>query len=192
QFQKFARFDPQAAPLDDAELARRVRRVARQQPWKAPWPANERVVFPGYADLRALSRARARVLQENLGLGWPTYVRLGNWRMFTQHSRKYQVSTHNELEAALAGGEFFVGYLSTFPSLMINHAVLFYAHRPVDKATGQAQPDADHYWVYDPNHPEAPRRLDYLRDRQEFLFEKDWDFVGGFVRVYHVFGKAWQ
>lgn len=184
QFHKFARFDPRSAPLDDATLARRVRAVARIQPWRAPFPPEKRIVFPGYADLRAFSKAHGRVLQENLGLGWPTYVRVGNWRMFTHHSREYQARTHAELEAALARGEFFVGYLSTFPRLSINHAVLFYAHR-----NGGA---ADRYWVYDPNHPEAPRRLDYLPAKEEFTFEKDWDFVGGFVRVYHVFGRAWQ
>jgi hypothetical protein len=187
QFKKFARFDPKAPSPNDAELAHRVRIICRQHPWLAPWPDDRRVVIGGYKDLRELSQKRALVLQENIGLGWPTYFRVGNWRMFGVHGRGYQAREHDELEDALRRGDFFVAYLTTYPSLSINHAVLVYTHRP-------PEPDKDEigYWVYDPNHPEKPRQLDYSLGKREFAFQKDWDFVGGFVRVYHVYGKALQ
>ena len=114
QFKKFARFEPKLPPADDAELAHRLRVICRQHPWAASWSNDRRVVISGYKDLRELSEKRARVVQENIGLGWPTWLRVGDWRMFGVHSREYQAIEHAELEAALSRGDFFVAYLTTF------------------------------------------------------------------------------
>jgi hypothetical protein len=187
QFRKFARFDPRGAPLDDRQLAARVRTVALRAPWRESLPENQRVVFPGYANLREMSKARAHVLQENIGSGFLTYFRPSNARMFFQHSQKYQERTHANLDAALARGDMFVGYLSTYPRLSINHAVLFYARNP-----SPAGSQIEHYLVYDPNHAEAPRDLTWSPGNSAFSYQKDIDFVGGFVRVYQAYGKWLQ
>jgi hypothetical protein len=187
QFRKFARFDPSGAPLDDLELAARIRAVARSAPWGESLPENQRIVFPGYANLREMSKARAHVFQENLGSGFLTYFRPSNVRMFFEHSRKYQDTTHANLEAALSRGDLFVGFLSTYPKLSINHTVLVYAR--------QKDPPGDeleHYLVYDPNHAEAPRELTWSPRERAFAYQKDIDFVGGFVRVYQAYGKLLQ
>ena len=84
-------------------------------------------------------------------------------------------------------GGLFVAYLSTFPNLSINHAVLVYARKPTGRRAA-----IEHYVVYDPNHPEAPRELAWSATNGAFAFQKDWDFVGGFVRVYQVYGKPIQ
>src|SRR5438045_4887821 len=42
QFDKFARLDPRAASIDDAELAARIRQVTRRAAWKEALPENER------------------------------------------------------------------------------------------------------------------------------------------------------
>ena len=187
QFRKFARFDPSGAPLDDLELAARIRAVARSAPWGESLPENQRIVFPGYANLREMSKARAHVFQENIGNGFLTYFRPSNVRMFFEHSRKYQDTTHANLEAALSRGDLFVGFLSTYPKLTINHTVLVYAR--------QKDPSGDeleHYLVYDPNHAEAPRELTWSPRERAFAYQKDIDFVGGFVRVYQAYGKPLQ
>jgi len=186
QFHRFARFDPRGAPLDDQELARRVRDVARRPPWHPALADNERVLFPGYPDLRELSKKRGRVLQENLGLGWTAYTRIGNFRMFFLHSVRYQERTRQELNAALARGELFAAYLSDFPTLHINHSVVVFARKPSSDAS------IDRYACYDPNHPDAPRELKWLGNKHAFDFQKDEEFVGGFTRVFHVYGKALQ
>lgn len=183
QFHKFARFDPRGAPLNDKELAARVRMVAHKQPWHQALPAEQRIVFPGYRDLRTLSAARALVLQENIGLGWPTYFRVGNSRMFYKHDPAYQEKTHADLEATLKRGELFVAYLSDYPILHINHSVLVYSHKG---------PHSDRYLTYDPNHPDGPRELKWLPVKRAFDFQKDEEFVGGFTRVFQVYGKPWQ
>jgi hypothetical protein len=187
QFRKFARFDPRGTPLNDKELAARIRKVTRRAPWHAALPENQRVIFPGYANLREISKAHAQVFRENIGSGFATYFRPGNFRMFFQHSPKYQEKMHANLEAALARGDLFVGYLSTYPKLSINHCVLFYARKPT--RTGG---EIERYFVYDPNHAEAPRELTWSPGERAFAYQTDIDFVGGFVRVYQVYGKWLQ
>jgi hypothetical protein len=183
QFYKFARFDPNSPRLDESELHKRIRAVTRKPPWHDPLPPEKRIVFPGYRNLREMSRANTRLLQRNIGLGWVAYLRPGNSRMFFLHSRTYQEKTHQELEQTLASGEFFIAYLSDYPILHINHSVLVYIH------DGQR---SDHYLVYDPNHPDAPRHLKWLPAKREFSYEKDKEFVGGFTRVFRVYGKFLQ
>jgi hypothetical protein len=187
QFRKFARFDPSGVPLSDQELAARIRAVARCAPWRESLPENQRIVFPGYANLREMSKARTQVFQDNIGSGFITYFRPSNIRMFFQHSRGYQQETHANLDAALSRGDLFVGYLSTYPKLSINHAVLVYARkksRPGD--------ELKHYFVYDPNHAEAPRELTWSPREGAFAYQKDIDFIGGFVRVYQAYGNQLQ
>lgn len=188
QFSKFARFDPHVPRIDDKELVRRLREVTRHAVWRQPLPMQDRVVFPGYANLRQLSKERGRLLQDHIGHGWPSYFRLGNSRMFYNHNIKYQERMHEQINAALARGELFAAYLSDFPTLHINHTVLVYKR----KATSSPNNSDDAYDCYDPNHPDGPRELKWLPDKRVFNFEKDEEFVGGYTRVYHVYGKPFQ
>ena len=187
QFQKFARFDPHAPALDDKALAARIRNVTRRAAWGKPLPPDQRIVFPGYTNLRAMSKARREVVRANIGLGWPTYFRLGNFRMLFEHDSSYHKETHANLDAALARSELFVGFLTTYPHLSINHAVLVYKRKPASQNDG-----IDRYLVYDPNHPESPRELTWSSHDHAFAYQKDWDFIGGFVRVYQIYGKWLQ
>jgi hypothetical protein len=187
QFHKFARFDPHAPPLDDRALVQRIRMVTTRPAWRESLPEKERIVFPGYADLREMSKARGLLLQETVGHGWPTYWRLGNYRMLFVQSRRYQEQTHANLEAALARGELFAVYLTTLPQkFTLNHAVLVFAKQKSDSS------GRDNYLVYDSNHPEKPRHLWWSERDDAFGFEKDWDFVGGYARAYQIYGKPLQ
>src|SRR5439155_938381 len=58
QFKKFARFDPHARPLNDRDLAQRIRQVTRHATWRDTLPESQRVVFPGYRNLREMSAKR--------------------------------------------------------------------------------------------------------------------------------------
>jgi len=188
QFYKFARFDPHSPALNDQELTKRVRKLSHMQPWKPALPQNERIVFPGYRDLRHFSQAHARLLQENLGLGWPTYTRIGNYRMFFQaDDTDYQAKMHDVLDQTMADGGFFVAYLTDYPHFNINHAILVYGRRPSRPGS-----DVEHYVAYDPNHPDGPRELKWSNSLHVFNFQKDKEFRGGFTKVYQVYGKPFQ
>ena len=187
QFRKFARFDPHGAPLKDQELAQRIRGVARRKPWLEALPENQRIVFPGYSNLREISKARTQVFENNIGSGFMSYFRPSNIRMVFLDSKGYQEKTHQNLDAALARGDTFVAFLTTYPKMSINHAVLIYGRkksRPGD--------ELEHYLVYDPNHAEAPRELTWSPSECAFAYEKDIDFIGGFVRVYRAYDKPLQ
>ena len=187
QFYKFARFEPNAPKLDENELHKRIRAVTQKSPWHDPLPPEKRIVIPGYRNLRELSSANTRLMQRNIGVGWVVYLRPGNVRMFYLHDKNYQVKTQALLELALARHEFFIAYLSDFPILHINHSVLVYKHDRPRSADG-----TDHYLVYDPNHPDAPRHLEWLPQKREFSYQKDNEFAGGFTRVFQVYGKWLQ
>jgi hypothetical protein len=187
QFKKFARFDPHGAPLDDASLATCVRAVTHRAAWAEPLPEDQRIAFPGYKDLREMSKARRELLQRTVGHGWPSYFRVSNARMMFQPGAGYQEKTHARLNAALARGQVFVGFLTTYPSLSINHSVLIYKQKSFSP-----NPGVERYLVYDPNHPESPRELVWSPSTRSFSYQKDWDFIGGFVRVYQVYSKWLQ
>jgi len=186
QFKKFARFDPHAPPLNDRDLAERIRQVTRRAAWHDTLPEDQRVVFPGYANFREMSTKRGYIVQRNIGYGWPTYWRIGNGRSLLIQGVEYQEKTHENLNAVLNRGDLFVAFLTTLPHLRINHAVLVYAKKP-GKLT-----DLDRYFVYDPNHPEGPRELTWSQSERSFAYQKDWDFVGGNLRVYQIYGKWLQ
>ena len=187
QFKKFARFDPHRAPLDDASLAVRVRAVTHQAAWAEPLPENQRILFPGYKDLREMSKARRELLQRTIGHGWPSYFRISNARMMFQLGPGYQEKTHVRVNGALRNGGVFVGFLTTYPNFSINHAILIYKQKSFSP-----NPGVERYFVYDPNHPESPRELTWSPQTRTFSYQKDWDFVGGDVRVYQVYAKRLQ
>ena len=134
-----------------------------------------------------MSKARRELVQLNIGHGWPSYFRISNARMMFQQSARYQDETRARINAALAGGQVFVGFLTTYPRLSINHSVLVYK-----RTSFSPNPGVERYLVYDPNHPESPRELVWSPKTRSFSFQKDWDFVGGFVRVYQVYSKPLQ
>ena len=141
QFRKFARFDPALPSPDDGTLAGLVRRVTGRSPWRVPLPPARRVVIPGYANLRALSAARPLVVQKNLGGGWwSTYLRPGNYRMFNfwWNGPSEQAHARDTLDGVLARNDCFIAYLTTYPSLSINHAVLLYGRQPDAAVAGCA------------------------------------------------------
>ena len=192
QFHKVARFDATLPPPDDATLAALVRRVTHRAVWRDALPPARRIVIPGYANLHDLSLARPLVVQRNIGGGWATYLRPGNYRMlaFWWNGPWEQSRTQHTLEDMLAHNDLFVAYLTTYPNLSINHAVLLYGHQPVTAADAAA--GLIRYCVYDPNHPEVPREMVYDSHRRQFSYQKDWDFVGGKVTVLQVYGRWLQ
>jgi hypothetical protein len=187
QFKKFARFEPGGVPLDDSALADRIRAVTRQPAWAQPLPENQRIVFPGYKDLKEMSKARRELVQLNIGHGWPSYFRISNARMIFQDGVGYQERTHARLNTALAGGQLFVAFLTTYPRFSINHAVLIYKLK-----SSSPNPGEDRYLVYDPNHSESPRELIWSARDRAFAYQKDYDFIGGYVRVYQAYGAPLQ
>ncbi len=185
QFWKFARFDTAARPLSDAQLTERIRRVTERDVWREPLPFRERVVFPGYANLLEMSRARGDVLRANVGLGWPTYFRPGNFSIIAPVTRAHQQRTAGELRSALAAGIPTILWLVNFPSLTINHAVVVYDF--LGRRGGR-----EIFRVYDSNDARRPKELAYDPASRTFFFERTFYFAGGRVNVRPVYRSSFQ
>jgi hypothetical protein len=176
QFWQFARFDPEARRLPREEYGRLVRQISRIPVWsRGP---RERIAIPGFRDLREFSEALPAMLQEHLGAWFPSYVRVGNYRMAMGHPRAGQAAAARWLEKSMANGQPRALYLARFPHM--NHCVI--AFRMERKADGNPR-----FWVYDPNYPGKAAWLDYRNATRSFEFEPRWYFPGGQVNVMRVY-----
>lgn len=179
QFWKFARFEPGQKPLNDAELANRIRAITERDVWQSELPTDQRVIIPGYRNLRELSAAKSQVVQQNIGLGWPTYFRPGNMCMIFPVSRAHQERTERELEENLRHGQPTILWLYNFPHIDMNHTVVVWA-----KDRNRPNP---RFLVADPNYTDGPRHLIFNRQTRTFEYEKTFYFPGGAVSARPVY-----
>jgi len=182
EFFEHARFDPDL-PLADEETYRRlIRRVVSQSPRR--WSrADEKVVIPGYANLREFSAAQERLLQADCGGAWQSYFQRGHWRMIFPFARSHQEHISRQLVEALKENRPPIVHIVRFPSLAINHAILLFDVRESDSEIVFA--------VYDPNAPEQPTTLTYDRVARTFNYPRNAYFQGGRVDVYEIY-HAWN
>ena len=176
QFHKFVRFAPERAKLSREEYERLVKKIFRIPVWASA--SREKIVLPGYRDLRAFSTAYEGLLKETLGNWVPSYIRVGNWRMAWPFPRCGQVAAARWLEKSMREGVPRAVYLARFPHM--NHVVVVYAMQR--RANGDIR-----FIVYDPNYPGQPTALDYRAAERSFDFAKRWYFPGGRVNLFRVF-----
>jgi hypothetical protein len=179
QFWKFARFDPQAQPLDSERLAGRIRQVTERSVWLPALSNKERIVFPGYPNLREISSASAGVFQANIGLGWPIYFRAGMMPIIAPVLRGIEAQLNDEIFADLQKKYPTIVWLYNFPSLNMNHAVIVFA--------GRQEGERYIYRVYDPNYANAPKTLSYDVARRTFFYQPTFYFKGGSVSARAVY-----
>ncbi len=176
QFQQFARFEPRQPRVAREEYRRRIQRLCRIPVWgRGP---REKIVFPGYRDLNDFSVAYEGLLKEELGNWWPTYWRVGNWRMALGHPRFGQARGARWLAESMERGTLRAIDISKFPKM--NHVVVPYA---VQREAGGNMT----FLVYDPNYPGEPAWLFYRASARSFEFQPRWYFPGGQVNVMRVY-----
>jgi hypothetical protein len=177
QFWKHARFDPQAPPVSEEELGRRIRQVRELAAWWPSEPYEQRILFPGFADLHDLSEREGRLLRANMGAGWTTYFHPRKYAMPYVPTPEFESRMANDLQYWMEHGQPMVVWLYNFPDVNINHAVTVYekAERP--------RPDVLAFHVYDPNFTDGPRTLFYDTVTSTFSYEKTFYFHGGAVHV---------
>lgn len=181
QFLEHARFDA-AQPVADEETYRQLVRKVTSIRASRTLPDSEKIVIPGYADLRSFSEAHAALLKSECGGAWHSYFQHGHWRMIMPFSRHHQDKTAHELLAEVNADDAPVVHLVRFPQLTINHAVLLFA--------ATETPDTIRFSAYDPNDPKEPVMLTYNRATRTFELPANDYFPGGRVDVYEVY-KNW-
>jgi hypothetical protein len=172
QFHQFVRFDSRKPQLSRTEYARLIRRISRIPVWsRGP---RERIVVPGFRDLREFSEKFPAVLQENLGAWLPSYLRIGNFRMAMGHPRSGQAAVARWLAESMEQGKPRALYISRFPHM--NHCIVIY--RMERKRGGDLR-----FRLYDANTPAKPAWLDYRAAERSFEFQPRWYFPGGRVNA---------
>lgn len=179
QFHRHAQFVPEAPPLSPSEYRKQVRQLVRRSAWRTPKGNEAKIVFPGYPDLRHFSRQHARMLQEELGAGLPTYFRLANWRMVFPFTPKALRDTADRLARLVASGRPQAVYVTRWTD--INHAILVYEVK--------SAPEGGFFFAYyDPNLPDARQMLHF--DGDSFVFPESFYFAGGEVGLYLIYTHA--
>jgi len=179
QFFQFARFDPAAPRLDHDGYVERVRRLGTHAPWQPALAREDRVVIPGYANLRDFSRSEADAVKTGLGGRFWTWVHWTNWRVTFPVSGDYETQVAEAIARELRAGRLVQLLVTNWPVREINHTVVAFAYRDTD-----AERVFD---VWDPNEPAAPGVVTFERARQRFWATRVYDTRPGPIRVYRMY-----
>ena len=179
EFHKFARFAPEQPRLPEEEYRKLLVRVCRIPVWMPERSAAERIVIPGYKDLNEFSRAHEHVQKETIGNWFPTYLRVGNWRMVGPFPRFGQANACGQIVRGLDRGKLQAVYLTRFPKM--NHCVILFDYHVLDGGR-RIRFDA-----YDPNYPNTLSWVDYNANARGFDFERRWFWPGGRVNLMRVY-----
>ena len=181
QFFEHAHFDPGSPKADEATYRKLIHEIVARTPRRLS-SESERVVIPGYPNLREFSEANERLLKNECGGAWQSYVQRGNWRMIFPFSRGHQKRTAQQLKEALARNWPPVVHIVRFPTLAVNHAMLIFDFSEEAKEI--------HFRAYDPNNPSAPTVLRFDRVTSTFFLPPNSYFAGGRVDVYEIYSAV--
>jgi hypothetical protein len=170
QFQRFAEFRPDLPPLSENEYRSRVRELVRIPAWSSG--SATKVQFPGYPDLYSFSAAHSLMLQKNLGIWWPSYWRVGNWRIVFPVPRSGQERLAHWLQNRLDNGNVEAIYITRMKP--INHCLV--AYRYVTQTNGDLL-----FFVYDVNQPAKEVHLRYQIADRSFYYDRTPYYPGGLV-----------
>jgi hypothetical protein len=179
QFWKFARFEPDEKPLSADDLAKRIRQVTERSVWLPALAQKDRIVIPGYRNLREASAKMTYVFEANIGRGWPIYFRPGNGVIALWVTRALEERLNDEIFHDLQMNIPTILWVYRFPSLKMNHVVVVYS--------GSHDSSGYHYHVYDPNYRDRFSHLDYDPKTRTFRFQKVYFFKGGPVTVRSIY-----
>jgi hypothetical protein len=177
QFFDHARFEPTLSrstnytPIVRKVLARSTRKESSEA---------DKIIVPGYQNLREFSRDHTNLLQRECGGAWQSYFQRGHWRMIFPFTRGHQQRTANRLHADLQNHRPQIVHVVRFPSLAINHALLLYA--------AETSEDQIRFLAYDPNNADSPTILTFSQADRRFTLPPNPYFPrGGRVDLYPIF-----
>jgi hypothetical protein len=178
QFFTSARFEPGAARLSAEAYTERVRALAARPPWHSPAPSDERVVIPGYANLREFSQEQEAAVKAGLGGRFWTMVHWTNWRVGFPVSRAQQVAVARTLKDELDAGRLAQVLVTNWPKPELNHGVVAYGYR--------AGPRGIEFDVWDPNDPRRPGLLTFDDEAGRFQATRIFDTEPGPIRAFRM------
>ncbi len=179
QFAQFARFDPSLPKLDRAGYVERVKRVAALPAWEPALPLDDRVVIPGYANLREFSRVAESAVKEGLGGAFWTWVHWTNWRVTLPVPGAHQEAVAHEIVDELRAGRLVQLLVTNWPKPELNHTVVAFESRP---AAGGVE-----FVVWDPNDPAEPGIMTFDQTARRFWATRLYDTEPGPIRAFRMY-----
>lgn len=176
QFRRFAEFRPDLPKLTEDQYRARVRELVRFPPWSSG-PANK-IQFPGYSDLYSFSGAHSLMLQRALGIWWPSYWRVGNWRIVFPVPRSSQERLAHWLQSRLDAEHIEAVYITRMKP--INHCLVAYKY--VKQSNGDLL-----FFVCDVNQPAKEVHLRYQAANRSFCYDRTPYYPGGLVSVMRLY-----
>src|SRR5262249_25447787 len=146
-----------------------------------PVPEENKIVIPGYADLRTFSEAQEPLLKAECGGAWESYFQRGHWRMIFPFTRGHQEQVAAQLLEHLRADRPLIVHLVRFPKLTITHAFVFFEAK---EAENKIQ-----FITYAPTQPAEPVTITYDRAKSTFFLPANTYYPGGRVDVYEIFYK---
>ncbi len=183
QFFAFARFDPSAPRLDHDAYVERIRQVVARAPWEPVPPPDDRVVIPGYANLRALSGGEESAVKAALGPRFWTWVHWTNWRVVFPMTSGHQAGVAREIMDEIARGQLVQLLVTNWPKPELNHTVVAYEFREEDAAIV--------FHIWDPNEPGAPGIMTFDRQQSRFVATRMYDTEPGIIRAFRMYYSPW-
>jgi hypothetical protein len=178
QFFYHARFDPDQPAAEPAHYCQLVRRVVSRSP-RRRCADGDRIVFPGYACLRAFSQANEPLLKAECGGPWQSYFLRSHWRMIFPVRRWHQARMAQRLCRGVREGRAPTAHLFRFPRISINHGVMLFGLVETEREL--------QFEAYDPNLPGNPVKLHYDSASRTFSFPPTIYWAGGPVNVIEIF-----
>lgn len=172
QFQRFAEFRSDLPKLTEDQYRSRVRDLARISTWSDG--PRHKIQFPGYPDLYSFSAAYPLLLQKTLGVWWPSYWRIGNWRIVFPVPRSGQEHMAVWLQKHLDAGDIEAIYITRMKP--INHCLIAYKY--IKQSNGDLL-----FFVYDVNQPGKQVHVRYQASNQSFYYDRTPYYLGGLVSV---------
>ena len=179
QFFAFARFDPAAPRLAHAEYVARVRALRERPPWADPPPPDDRIVIPGYANLRDFSRGEEAAVKEGLGARFWTLVHWTNWRVTFPVTGGHQAGVAREVMDEVDAGRLVQLLVTNWPKPELNHTVVAFAYRPAAQGID--------FLVWDPNDPAAPGIMTFDTEARRFHATRLYDTEPGPIRAFRMY-----
>jgi hypothetical protein len=182
QFFLFARFDPRAPRLDRDAYVTLVRKVVSRAPWQPALPPADRVVIPGYANLREFSRDQEGAVKEGVGGRFWTWVHWTNWRVVFPVTQSHQRHVLDEVLSELAAGRLVQLLITNWPKWEVNHTVVAFASHAIGGDVTLT--------IWDPNEPEGSGTITFESAKGTFWATRVYETQPGVIRVFRMYYSA--
>ena len=172
-------FDNSDPKLDRAGYVERVKHIVARPARDAALPLDDRIVIPGYTNLREFSRDEESAVKEGLGGPFWTWLHWTNWRVVLPVDGSHQEGVAHEILHELRAGRLVQLLVTNWPKPELNHTVVAFESRPTANGV--------EFLVWDPNNPDGPGIMTWDSGARRFWATDLYDTEPGPIRAFRMY-----